>query len=162
MSNDSLRPTARKDGLVIQAMPDEVLVFDTATKQASCLNSSAAFIWQHCDGVRSISDIASEFRSQGKGSVTDEFVWLGVDQLKTSALLDSPLKSLPAFDRREIIKRIGLASAIALPIVASLAVPTATMAAASCNCSNNLQCATAPRAGLCIAVTCNVNGICAP
>jgi hypothetical protein len=43
-------PCARKAGLVIQDMPDEVLVYDLDTNKAHCLNKSAAFVWRSCDG----------------------------------------------------------------------------------------------------------------
>ena len=44
------RPVARQEGLVIQEMPDEVLVFDLKTNKAHCLNETAAFVWKACDG----------------------------------------------------------------------------------------------------------------
>lgn len=48
--NDPHNPMARQSGLVVQEMPDEVLVYDMDTNKAHCLNQSAAFIWKSCDG----------------------------------------------------------------------------------------------------------------
>ena len=112
-------PCARKAGLVIQDMPDEVLVYDLDTNKAHCLNKSAAFVWRSCDGKTSISDIARLFEIQTGDKVSDDFVWLALDQLNENSLLESEVKaSFAGRSRREVIKKIGLASMVALPIVA--------------------------------------------
>ena len=38
-----LNPIARSNGLVVQEMPDEVLVYDLDSNKAHCLNETAAF-----------------------------------------------------------------------------------------------------------------------
>jgi hypothetical protein len=45
------KPEARKDGLVIQDLPEEILVYDLNTNKAHCLNQTAAYVWQACDGL---------------------------------------------------------------------------------------------------------------
>src|SRR5690348_5320233 len=75
-------PKARHKGLVVQEMPDEVLVYDLNTNKAHCLNDSAAAIWRACDGSNSVADIVNEFQRSGKGTVTEDFVWLALDQLQ--------------------------------------------------------------------------------
>ena len=63
--NDSLqKPVARKEGLVIQEMPDEVLVYDLETNKAHCLNKTAAFVWNACDGKNSVAEITKLFGNQ--------------------------------------------------------------------------------------------------
>ena len=64
-------PMARQNGLVVQEMPDEVLVYDLDSNKAHCLNQSAAFVWRSCDGDKSVMDIVREFEANGKGKVTD-------------------------------------------------------------------------------------------
>src|SRR5580765_5846236 len=86
-------PCARKTGLVIQDMPDEVLVYDLDTNKAHCLNKSAAFVWRSCDGKTSVSDIARLFEVQSGDKVSDDFVWLALDQLNENALLESEVKA---------------------------------------------------------------------
>src|SRR5262249_21898324 len=153
-------PCARKAGLVVQEMPEEVLVYDLDTNKAHCLNRSAAFVWRSCDGKTSISDIARLFETQTGDKVSDDFVWLAIDQLNENALLESEVKSAFAGrSRREVIKKIGLASVVAIPIVASLVAPKSAMALASCGCVSSPDCLTQPG---CPAMTCNISGICAP
>ena len=154
-------PIARKSGLVVQEVPDEVLVYDLESNKAHCLNQSAAMIWKSCDGNTSVSEIAKLVESQAGGKVTEDFVWLAIDQLSENNLLEKEISS--AFEgtsRREVIKKIGLASMIAIPVIASLVAPQSAMAAASCACVNPAACA--PQAGCPSTTTCNGNALCAP
>ncbi len=56
--NDSQKPLARSQDLVIQEMPGEILVYDLQTNKAHCLNETAAAIWKSCDGENSVGDIS--------------------------------------------------------------------------------------------------------
>jgi hypothetical protein len=139
----SENPKARNSGLVIQEMPGEVLVFDTASNKAHCLNESAALVWKSCDGTKSAAEIAKEFEKNNLGTVSEDFVWLALDQLSGKGLLENKVK--PRFtgrSRREALKAIGLASVVALPVIASLVAPPNALAATSCNCSANSDCTT--------------------
>ena len=44
--DNSQYPVARKSGLVVQEMPDEVLVYDLNSNKAHCLNQTAASVWK--------------------------------------------------------------------------------------------------------------------
>jgi hypothetical protein len=159
---NSLRnPLARKDGLVVQEMPEEVLVYDTNTNKAHCLNQTAAFVWKSCDGSHSINDIAKMMGVEFGADVPEDLVWLAIDQLKKDDLLDTtePVET-KGISRREVIRRVGIASVVALPIVASLVAPSSALAAVSCGCINPAACATAT--GCPSLVNCNGGGVCAP
>ena len=131
------KPVARHEGLVVQEMPDEVLVYDLNTNKAHCLNKSAAAVWKNCDGSNSISDIAAILKNEFKTQVSDDFVWLAIDQLGKDELLEQKLTA-PAngLTRREAMRRVALASLVALPVVASLTAPTAAQAASVCQSLN--------------------------
>ncbi len=153
-------PIARKDGLVIQETTDEVLVYDLTSNKAHCLNQTAAFVWKSCDGNNSISDITNRFQKEIGSSVHEDLVWLAIDQLNDKNLLEKDLTAdFAGRSRREVIKKIGLAAVIALPIVASLTAPSSAMAASSCVCNSPGNCTAQP---LCPAMTCNAGGLCAP
>lgn len=145
--NNSQFPTARTNGLVVQEVPQEVLVYDLESDKAHCLNQTAAMVWKACDGKTSVSEIAGLIGSQTGGTVSDDLVWLAIDQLNEHSLLETEVKSRFAGEsRRQVLKRIGLASMVALPIIASLAAPTSVLASTSCNCpqgntpGGDLQC----------------------
>ena len=161
--NNSQCPIARKNGLVVQEVPDEVLVYDLESNKAHCLNQSAAMIWRSCDGNNSVSDIAKLVEAQAGGKVTEDFVWLAIDQLSENNLLEQKVvTSFQGQSRREAIKKIGLASMVAIPVIASLVAPQSALAAQSCNCNNPGQCATPPNAACPSTVNCNGVGLCQP
>ena len=155
--NNSQYPVARKSGLVVQEMPDEVLVYDLNSNKAHCLNETAAKVWKSCDGKTSVSEIAAIF---GKGS-NEDLVWLAIDQLNENDLLESGMAAkFGGQSRRDVIKKIGLASVVAVPVIASLVAPQNALAAQSCNCVNPGQCTTGPNRGNCPSTTCNPSGAC--
>jgi len=71
--NNSQFPSARKTGLVVQDMPDEVLVYDLDSNKAHCLNKSAALVWKSCDGTKTVSDIVRLFESGSGEKVSEDF-----------------------------------------------------------------------------------------
>ncbi len=152
---------ARITGLVVQEMPDEVLVYDMDTNKAHCLNETAAFVWKSCDGKNSVTDIVREFEANNGGRVTEDFVWLAIDQLHENGLLEAGIESrFAGQSRRDVLKKIGLASMVALPVIASLVAPKSAMAAVSCACINAAACAA--QAGCPSTTICNGSGVCAP
>ena len=154
-------PKARQKGLVVQEMPDEVLVYDLNTNKAHCLNTSAALVWRSCDGTRNAAEIVREFERSGAGKVSEDFVWLAIDQLQEKELLENEVK--PRFSgssRRQVLKTIGLASVVAVPVIASLVAPRSALASVSCTCTVPLDCN--PQAGCPSTINCNATSQCAP
>ena len=161
--NGPQNPMARQNGLVVQEMPDEVLVYDLDTNKAHCLNQSAAFVWKSCDGSNSVMDIVQQFEREGRGKVTEDFVWLAIDQLGENGLLENKIS--PNFNgqsRRQVLKTIGFASVVALPIIASLVAPKRALGVATCACASDQMCTTPANAGCPSTTHCNNLGLCAP
>ncbi len=139
--NSSQVPVARKEGLVIQEMPDEVLVYDLDTNKAHCLNQTAAFVWKSCDGRNSVADITKLVGDNSGNAVPEDLVWLAIDQLSEKNLLANNLKAnFNGSTRREVIKKIGLAAVIGIPFIASLTAPTSVLAVVSCACTVVADC----------------------
>ena len=144
-----LYPIARKDDLVIQELQDEVLVFDVKSNKAHCLNETASKVWRICDGNNSISEIKLLLENQIGGKVSEDLIWLAIDQLNERELLETGINNkFAGQNRREILKRIGLVTVVALPIVASITAPSSAMAIA---CSGNVGtvCGTCPNGTPC-------------
>lgn len=143
--NNSQNPVARKNDLVVQEVTDEVLVYDLSSNKAHCLNETAAMVWKSCDGSNSVTDIAKLIGTGKGGHISDDLVWLAIDQLSENNLLEKQIEpNFAGQSRRDVIKKIGLAAVIGLPIVASLTAPSNVMAATSCNCLNITECGTQP------------------
>lgn len=128
-------PKSRKENLVVQELDGEVLIYDLQNNKAFCLNMTSAIIWQACDGSRNVTEI-NDFVSQKLNSKSNEdLVWLALDQLKKEKLIDNYSELGNYFEgmsRREVIKKVGLASAVSLPIVTSLVAPLAVHAVSGC------------------------------
>ena len=130
-SREQSTPKAREHQLIIQVMEDETLVYDEGNHKAHCLNKAAAFVWKHCDGRTSVAQITRLMEKQMKATVPEQVVWLALGQLEKSHLLEGPV-ARPAhvalMSRRTLIRQIGIAAAITVPLVTSIVAPTATEA----------------------------------
>ena len=142
-------PAARKEGLVIQDLADEVLVYDIERHKAHCLNQTAAWIWRRCDGRATVAALARLLEVESKAPVDEGIIWLGLEQLERDQLLSGQVPRPSAasrMSRRELVGRLSLIAAITLPLVTSMVSPAAGQAA-SCfgsghACTNSAQCCT--------------------
>ena len=140
-------PRARKSELVTRAIAGEMLVYDRNSDAAHCLNLTAALVWAHCDGKTTVAEMARLLSGEMKTPVADEVVWFALTQLEKSSLLQKPWPKQTKTDqmsRRAMVKRLGIAAAVTIPLVTSIIAPTAA-AAASClpvsaPCTANAQC----------------------
>ena len=140
-------PLARTDDVIVVDLPDEVLIQVQARRRAHCLNPTAAFVWRQCDGKATVSAIARRLGMHTGAPPDEAVVELAIAELRRARLLVEPAARRadgPRLNRREALKRAGLAAAVALPLVTSITVPTASMAA-SClpngaPCSTHSEC----------------------
>jgi len=147
-----LNPVARKNELVIQEMQDEILVFDVKSNKAHCLNQTASAVWKYCDGTNSVLEIKRLLEVQTGSNISEDLVWFAIDQLNDRKLLETEFENkFAGQSRRDVLKKIGLAAVVALPIVASITAPSAAMAAA---CSGTVTSCLGCAAG----TPCDANG----
>jgi len=151
---DQRKPLARKDGLVIKELPDEVLVYDLDSDHAHCLNQTAAFVWQHCDGRNTTKQIARKLGQQFDCSVDEKIVWLALDRLARNHLLETqpvPPQKIQGMNRRAVVRALGLA---AVPVVTSIVAPTPAQTGSCLHamspCSTGTQCCSGICDGSCI------------
>jgi hypothetical protein len=150
-------PRARREGLLVQELPDELLVYDLVRQKAHCLNRTAALVWNRCDGKTSVAQMVRLLEKETNTPVDPAVVWMAFDQLSKARLLKGHSRTWPGastISRRELIRRAGTAAAIALPIVTSIVVPDAVQAA-TCTatggpCTTSAQCCS----GICNGTTC--------
>lgn len=136
------RPKARHEDLVVQNVEGEVLVYDLKTHTAAHLDRVSALVWEACDGRRSVPDIAAAVSLELGARVDEDVVWLALDGLKAQTLLAQDGAVTPTFNglsRREVIRRIGLTSAAAIPVITGMVVPRAAQAQ-SITCGSACQC----------------------
>ena len=129
-----MNPRARREGLVVRQLPDELLVYDLERHEAHCLNRTAALVFNRADGQTPVHDIAAALRRELKAVDTDRLAWLALDRLDRAHLLDqapTPPPGLVGPSRRDLLRRAGLAAAL-LPVVSSILAPRAAEAAGTC------------------------------
>lgn len=148
-------PRARRDGLLVEEMPGEVLVYDLETHRAHCLNGTAALVWRSCDGETPLAEIARRVERELGTKDGDALVSLALARLSRAKLLaDRVTKRVT---RRAFARRLALTTAL-LPAVSSVLAPTPAQAATGCvtgMCKASdvgVSCCGALCTGMCIAV----------
>lgn len=63
MSTGESRPQ-RYEGIQVQDLGDETMLYDTRSENVHILNSTARAIWNLCDGVRTVGDIQDALTGQ--------------------------------------------------------------------------------------------------
>ncbi len=156
-------PKARTKNILEQKNYNETLIYDLSSNKAFCLNHTSELVWQLCDGTRTTAVIKIEIEKVLKTEVTEDYIYLAIQQLYENELLEDEIElesEISNLSRRKLIKKVGFASMVALPIISTVIAPQATSAQSclglrsTCDfnsdcCSNN--CITADR-------TCCVSG----
>ena len=163
------KPVSRSNNIIVQEFADEVLIYDLAANKAFCLNQTSAMIWHECDGKQSVTDISRDLSRKLKTNFSEEMVWLAVSQFKSDGLLRNSDEFITPFDglsRREVVKKVGFASMIALPMIASVVAPNAVQAqSAVCSCGSTTANSRPPGCGCsadnqCCSGVCFLNATC--
>jgi hypothetical protein len=129
-------PRARQDGLLVEAVGEELLLYDQSSHTAHCLSPIAACVWRHCDGKRDVSELA-ELAGASKNLVAD-----ALHELREKDLLDAKPQlmqsAVPDISRREAIVRVVRygAAAAAAPLIVSATAATPAMASSSLGCES--------------------------
>jgi len=124
-----MKPLARREGLLIRELPDELVVYDQADHRAHCLNRTAAAVFRHADGTRTTAEIARLLAPEGADG--EPAVAEALARLAEAGLLEKG-PSPASLSRREAMRRAGLGAAVLLPAVASIVAPSPAEAAATC------------------------------
>lgn len=128
------KPIARKNEIVTQNLESETLIYDLKANKALCLNETSMMVWQLCDGTNSVAEISDKMSQRMKTLVSEDLVWLALDQLNKDGLLENGQNfgnHFSGLSRRDVIRKVGFVSVIALPIISSIVAPSAAMAASA-------------------------------
>jgi hypothetical protein len=133
---ESVGPRARANQLVTRDVGDELLVYDLERHKAYCLNRVAMQVFRHCDGGTTIPDMAVRIGNALGMPVDEQAIRLGLLRLDKAHLLDGPVAQILHTSRREMLRTLGRAAAVVVPVVTALTVPTSAQAQAT-GCINN-------------------------
>lgn len=136
-------PAARSDGLLIQPVGDEWVVYDEETKEAHCLQPLAARVFANADGRTSVGRLSRIVSDQLGETVDEPSIRDAISQLEERGLL---MGRKGAISRREVIKR-GTVAAASVPLITSVFAAPA-WAGASKTCGDLLCCTCRTGSGL--------------
>ena len=103
-------------------MAGELMIFDPASKKTTCLNKSAAIVWQHSDGKTSVEELARLVAEQTATPEDIRVVEFALRKLEEDGLMAEiiPLTSEDAnLGRRQLFVKLGWAAAliVGVPLV---------------------------------------------
>jgi hypothetical protein len=121
---------ARQDKLLVRDVQGEVLIYDEEHHRAHHLNRTASLVWRHCDGQKTASEIAVLLQAEMGSTADEDLVRVALEDLRTAHLLVGSIQwtaEQASISRREVIRRAGLAGALAvlIPVVTSMPAPAA-------------------------------------
>ena len=117
-------PKARNTDIVVQEFGRELLVYDLKTNHAHQLNETSLIVFNACGGGQTLDDLKRRHK------FTDDLIYFTLAELKRNNLLAEDYQApFAGMSRREVIRKVGLATVIALPMIASIAAPKAIHAA---------------------------------
>jgi hypothetical protein len=160
-ANETL-PLARTDELIVQELPDELLVYDSNRYKAHCLNKASALVWKHCDGKTTVAEMMSLLEKELATVVGEDVVWLALNQLRRFRLLEEEGVAKAGrvkISRRDLVRKY-LPAALTLPLIISIAAPAAAQAASGC-LGDGVECGGPTDPPCCPGLEC-VEGSCFP
>src|SRR4051812_41208446 len=133
------RPVAREEGLLVEQLEDETVVYDSRTKEAHCLSPLAAIVFNHCDGHTTLEQLATLATERLGEPVDESGVIDALAQLQERDLLAVPPRD--GLSRRQMVgKTAAAAGALAgASLITTIAAPAA-IAAASQGCGPLVCC----------------------
>ena len=118
----SARPLARSEDLVVEAVDDDLLVYDQRNDEAHSLSAAAARVWRRCDGKTDVDRLSSEL------GLDSETVTRALADLDECGLLDGgPVAGVTRREATKKMAKVGAAAASA-PLVYSIVAPTPALA----------------------------------
>lgn len=127
-----MRPRARRDGLLVQDLPDETIVYDRERSRAYCLNPTARLVWACCDGQSTVEEIGRRVSEALDTREGPELARLALERLRRARLIEDAPEPMP---RRDAARRLALG--LLLPAVTFILVPSP---AQSATCSRRAGC----------------------
>lgn len=149
-------PKSRMENIVVQSIDNELLIFDIISNKAFCLNETSTVIWHACDGKTSITEISKIVSQKLKTTSNEDLVWLALEKLENEDLIEKSnyfSNHFAEIPRREVIKKIGLATMAALPVISSVIAPSSILAA-SCGTAFELDMCSVDRD--CVTCCCSI------
>jgi hypothetical protein len=122
-----MRPRARQSGFLLRPVGDQLVVFDQTRQRLHVLSRTAALVWRHCDGQRTVTELIEPVGRELGVPADESLITLALEQLDEAQLLEVHLARASGEDslsRREMLHRAAaaLAAGVLLPTITSCGV----------------------------------------
>lgn len=118
------KPKALHNGVIAEDLGTECVVYDKSRKKAHLLNPTLSWIWRHCDGSRTVDDLARQLSQETGSDDAGRILIAGLKQLANAHLLESELDeshlTAPAMSRRAMVA----GASVVAPMITSILAPT--------------------------------------
>lgn len=123
-------PLARNKDITVQELENETLIYDLTIDKAYCLNETSSIVFSACGSRKTFEYLKNKYK------FTDDLINLALEGLKTNDLLAREYASpFAGMSRRALIRKVGTASMIALPLISVIIAPPAAQATSTRPCS---------------------------
>lgn len=126
-----------RPGLLRHQLDGQVLIYDAHEDRVHLLDPTTGHVLELLEeGGRSREGIVGELASRMAVAESDSLLQLSVEELRKADLLDEGAGRMPALsdlNRRELLRKVGLAGAAAV-LIPAIATLTATPAYAQASC----------------------------
>jgi hypothetical protein len=127
-------PKIRTADLVEQEAGTELLIYNTKTNKTYLLNETSKNVFSACTRQSGYDELKRRYH------YSDDLIHFALDELRANGLIESETSAhFAGLLRREVIKRVGLGSLAALPVIAALTAPTSANAASNCSDPNGFN-----------------------
>lgn len=130
-SRETVVPAARSDGLVVEHLAGETLIYDLERDEAHHLNPTATVVFELCDGRSTVKALAARVGERVGHPVSAETAMEALEQLAAFNLLVGAPAMEAGVSRREVVRKaalVGAGAAAAAPLIKSIVAPTPAMA----------------------------------
>lgn len=120
-------PKARTINIIEQEADAELLIYDMRINKAYHLNETSKIIYNACAEQMTFDELKRRHR------FPDDVIHFALDEMRAIGLIEGEISDhFSGLSRRDVIKRIGISTLAALPVIAALTAPTAANAASNC------------------------------
>lgn len=118
-----MRPKAIRDRFFAEDLGDETVVYNSTSREARSLNSTASYVWKQCDGKTSMDEIGNRVASRFEVKEGAEIAALAVEELRSAGMIECAPSGSGlgrSVSRRALLGKLAVASVL-LPVVSAAA-----------------------------------------
>jgi hypothetical protein len=141
--------TRRTDGLIVEYIGEEAVIYDERTHEAFCLNAATRAVWLLCDGGTRAEVVGKAKATLGIGADQASGMLVELERIGVLVCVSAPgFERVPGqYSRRLMMSRFASGAVMAVPFIAAIVAPPAALAYKGCTVKIGGICVLAQQAG---------------